>query len=291
MTVLAGVGEAGVHGVAGGGEVGLVAGEALARCAGVPCPVAGRALDGAVRAEELESGLIVIEDRRLPGGYAVAVLAAGGEAGVHRIPGAVELPLVAGEALDRRRGVAVTMAGDAVDRAMGAVEGEGGPVVIEGRRLPGSDTVAGLARGREASVAGTGSARERRFVTAETLDLALLPGEVERRMAELACRIGVRADEVEAGRRMPVGQRRPQWRPALRRVTLGAFVGERAVRTRRARLSRHRCRDEKRDEGDRGAEVAGLRAGWGNRSRSPAGSRKAPGGSSRHGVASEMNRL
>ncbi len=202
-----GVRKAGVHGIAGAGEVGLMTGEAFGRSPGVARAVAGRALDGAVGAEQLEAGLVVIEGRRLPGRDAVAVLASVGEAGVHGVAGTGEVVLMAGEALGWCGGVAVAVTGDTVDRTMSAVQLESGPVVIESRRLPGRNAVAGLARGGEPRVARAGRAPERRLMAGEAVGLRLGRGEVERRVAALAGSARMRAGEIEAGRRVLPRQR------------------------------------------------------------------------------------
>ena len=232
--------KAGMHRVAGAGEVDLVAGEALGGRPGVAGAVAGRALDRAMGAKQLEAGLVVIEGRRLPGRDAVAVLAAGGEAGVHGIARAGEVLLVTGEAVGGRRRVTVAMAGGALRRAVGAVELERRLVVIEGRRLPGGDAVAGLAGVGKAGVARTGGAAEGGLVTGEAVELALDRREVEGRVAGLAGGVGMRAAELEAGRGVFPGQRRLERRPAFHRMALRAFDLQGAVRIRRPRLSRRR---------------------------------------------------
>jgi len=252
MTVATGGGKAGVHRIPRRGEVVLMAGKALARCAGVAGAVAERALDGAVSADELEAGLIVIEGRRLPRGHAMTVLAAVGEAGVHGIARAGEVPLVAGETVARRRGVTVAVAGDAVDRAVGAVQLERRSVVVESGRLPGGDAVAGLAGGREAGVARACGAGEGRFVAGVAVGLALLEREVERRMAALAGEAGMPAGEIEAGLRVPIGQRRAQRRPALGGMAFGAFALQGAVRIRRSLLTGERRHGQEREQSEPG---------------------------------------
>ena len=252
--------EAGVHRISGAGEVDLVTGEALGGRTGVAGSMAGRALDGAMGAEKLEAGRVVIEGRRLPGGNAVAVLTTGGEAGVHGIARAGEVFLMTREAIGRRRRVAVAMAGGAFGRAVGAVELERRLVVIEGRRLPGRDAVAGLAGVGKAGVARAGGAAEGGLVTGKAVGLALDRREVQGRVAGLAGGVGMRAAELEAGRGVFPGQRRLERRPTFHRVALGALDLQGAVRIGGATLGsrrrrRSQCDDERQRCGDARGEL------------------------------------
>ena len=130
VTVLAGVGEAGMARIARAGEVALMTGEAVGGRAGVAGAMTGDAGRRAVGAVQLEPGRIVVERRRLPGGDAVTVLAGRREAAVTRVAGAVVVALVAGEAIARRAGVGRAVAVDAAGGTVRAGEREAGVVMV-----------------------------------------------------------------------------------------------------------------------------------------------------------------
>ena len=237
VAVLAAGGKTAVPRVAGAVVVALVAGEAVRGGAGVPRAMAVDATGRAMRPAEREAGVVVVEQRRLPGGEAVAFAAGDGEAGMQGIARAGEVGLMTREALDGRAGIAGAVAERALDRAVRAEELECRLVVIESRRLPAGHAVAIPAAGGKSGMHGIAGAGEVVLMAVDAVGLPLLAREFERRVAELAGDLGVPAGEVEPGFRVPVGQRRPERRPALSRMAFDAFVLQRAVRIRRSVLA------------------------------------------------------
>ncbi|MCP5015104.1 MAG: hypothetical protein GY938_07440, partial [Ketobacter sp.] len=149
--------------------VALVAREAVLRSAGVAAGVARLAVGAQVSALERECGRVVVKACGLPATHLVAVLAGGREAVVVRVRCAVVVALVAREAILRRAGIAIRVAGLAVGTQVSALEREGSRVVVEARGRPSAGLVAILAGRREAVVRRVGRRVEVRFVTREAI--------------------------------------------------------------------------------------------------------------------------
>ncbi len=257
VAVLAGGGKSAVPRVAGAVVVALVAGEAVGGGAGVARAMAIDATGRAMRPAQREAGVVVVEQRRLPGGEAVAFAAGDGEAGMDRIARAGEVGLMARETLDGRAGIAGAVAERALDRAVCAEQLECRLVVVERRRLPAGDTVAVPTGGGKAGVHGIAGRLELPLMTGEAVALALLARELEAAVTASASDLRVSAGKLEAGVRVAVGQRRPERRPALGRVALGAFILQRAVRILRRPLCGKSSRSEKRETERKDSRLAG----------------------------------
>lgn len=86
----------------------------------------------------------MIERRRGPGSFIVALRTVGGElgSGMVRVGGAIVIRHMAGIAVGRCTLIAIGMAGDAVDACMATSQGKIGRTMIEGRIVPGRLIVA-----------------------------------------------------------------------------------------------------------------------------------------------------
>ncbi len=223
MAIAAGSRETRVAGILGAVEVALVAREAIRRRPRVAARVAVLAGRRAVRPVQPEGGLVVVELRRLPGRFPVAVAAGGGKPGVARVLGAVEVALVAREAIRRRSRVAARVAVLTGRRAVRPVQPEGGLVVVELRRLPGRFPVAVAAGGGKPGVARVLGAVEVALVAREAIRRR---SRVAARVAVLAGRRAVRPVEPKSG--LVVGELRRS--PGNVAVAIGAAARETRVR-------------------------------------------------------------
>jgi len=222
VALLAGGREAGLHviGIRRAVEVGLMAGDASRVGAGqivIAVHVALLALHRRVRAGQREAGGRVIERRGAPRRGVVALLAGGGEAGLHvvRIRRFVEIRLMAGHASCIGAGqvvVVVDVALLALHRRVRTGQREARCRMVKGSARPRRGVVALLARGGEPRlhVVGVGRIVEVRLMAGNASRVGAGQIVVVVNVALRALQRGVRAGQREAGRRVIERGTRPR---------------------------------------------------------------------------------
>ncbi|MCP5015103.1 MAG: hypothetical protein GY938_07435, partial [Ketobacter sp.] len=143
--------------------------EAVLGRAGVAVGMARLAVRAQVGTLEREAGLIVVKGGRRPSAGLVAILAGGGKAVVRRVGCTAEIGLMTREAVLRRAGVTLSVAGLAVRAQVGTLEREAGLIVVKGGRRPSAGLVAILAGGGKAVVRRVGCTAEISLMTREAV--------------------------------------------------------------------------------------------------------------------------